>query len=565
MFLTIDFIRVNLIFSLYFTPKRVIIITCFGGDRMSLVYMPNKKNGITYVYESINYWNKEKKQSRSKRVCIGKLDDNGTLIPSKRLQSLVAPTPSKQGPVPTNAVKHSYYGATYLFNAIGDTLGITADLKACFPDSYKQILSLAYFLILEERNSLSRFPKWDKTHNHPYGSCIPSQRSSEILASVTDKSKTHFFRLQGKRRLENEYWAYDTTSISSYSEVLKQVRYGVNKDHDPLPQINLALLFGEESSLPFYYRKLAGNISDVKTVKNLLTDIDHLELGKVKLVMDRGFYSTENINALYQSHLKFLMSTKISLKFVQKELDKVRESIRTRANYNSVYRLYIHTTMTEWEYSQERPYKGDVILDKRRLYLHIYFSGEKALEHEGRFNTMLDLLENELLSGNRRPEHEKQYTRYFEVITTQVRGTKVTAKQEAIARTEKDYGFFVLISNEIKDPIKALELYRNKDLVEKAFGNLKERLNLRRTAVSSECALEGKLFVQFVALIYLSYIKKQMSEKRLYLNYTMQELLDELEVIEAFEQPGSALRVGEVTKKQEELYRALGITPPTTL
>ena len=42
------------------------------------------------------------------------------------------------------------------------------------------------------------------------------------------------------------------------------------------------------------------------------------------------------------------------------------------------------------------------------------------------------------------------------------------------------------------------------DVVEKAFGNLKERLNMRRAMVSSEQSLEGKLFVQFVALIYLS-------------------------------------------------------------
>nr|WP_319219061.1 hypothetical protein [uncultured Trichococcus sp.] len=52
---------------------------------MSLVYVTNKKNGTTYVYESTNYWDKEKKQSRSKRVCIGKLDEAGNLVPSKRL------------------------------------------------------------------------------------------------------------------------------------------------------------------------------------------------------------------------------------------------------------------------------------------------------------------------------------------------------------------------------------------------------------------------------------------------------------------------------------------------
>lgn len=247
------------------------------------------------------------------------------------------------------------------------------------------------------------------------------------------------------------------------------------------------------------------------------------------------------------------------------ELDKVRNTIKTRANYNSAYQIYSHTATVFWNYSQDRSYKGDTIKDKQRMYLHIYFNSEKAFGHENNFNAMLDMLEEELVSERRKPEHEKQYTKYFNVSTTPVRGTKVTVKQEAVDAAEKDYGFFTLISNEIKDPIKALEMYRNKDLVEKAFGNLKERLNMRRTSVSSDSALEGKLFVQFIALIYLSYIKKQMSAQGLYKSYTMQELLDNLDVIECFEQLGSALRVGEVTKKQENLYKSLGVKPPTSL
>ena len=111
---------------------------------------------------------------------------------------------------------------------------------------------------------------------------------------------------------------------------------------------------------------------------------------------------------------------------------------------------------------------------------------------------------------------------------------------------ERNYGFFALLSNDVNDPVQALELYRNKDLVEKAFGNLKERLNMRRTTVSSESALEGKLFIQFVALIYLSYLKKQMETADLFRTFTLQGVLDELDVIEAFEEPGFRLRLGEV-------------------
>ena len=134
-----------------------------------------------------------------------------------------------------------------------------------------------------------------------------------------------------------------------------------------------------------------------------------------------------------------------------------------------------------------------------------------------------------------------------------------------MAEAKRNYGYFVLLSNEVKDAVKALEIYRNKDLVEKAFHNLKERLNLRRMAVSSEQSLDGKLFVQFIALIFLSYITKKMQEKKLFKKHTMQEVLDEFDIIECFEVPGQQLQVGETTKRQMDLYTKMGVMPPTSL
>jgi len=102
-------------------------------------------------------------------------------------------------------------------------------------------------------------------------------------------------------------------------------------------------------------------------------------------------------------------------------------------------------------------------------------------------------------------------------------------------------------------------------LVEKAFHNLKERLNFRRMGVSSEQSLDGKLFVQFIALIFLSYIKKKMQDNNLFKKHTIQGALDEFDVIECFEVPGQQLQVGEVTKRQMNLYTKLGVTPPVSL
>ncbi len=60
---------------------------------MSLVYLKNKKNGVTYVYECQSFWNKEKKKPDSIRSCIGKLHpDTKELIPSKNSQQLAAST-----------------------------------------------------------------------------------------------------------------------------------------------------------------------------------------------------------------------------------------------------------------------------------------------------------------------------------------------------------------------------------------------------------------------------------------------------------------------------------------
>lgn len=537
---------------------------------MAIIYQTDKRSGITYAYEAEYFWDKEKQQSRSKRRLIGRVDtQSGEVIPTdgrmkKSRESANKPT-KKRGPVPPDCSARNFYGATYLLDAIGDKLGITQDLKTCFPDTYKQILSIAYYLILEDSNPLFRFEKWGILHKHPFGKDIPSQRSSELFMSISEEEKNRFFACQGKRRIENEYWAYDTSSISSYSQALRQVQYGNNKEDDRLPQLNLALVFGEQSNLPFYFRKLAGNIPDVKTVQHLIADLDQLGFKKVKLVMDRGFYSEDNINALYREHLKFLVSAKTSLSFIRKELDTVYDDFRTFEYYDDNYELYSTTIQSEWNYTQKRPYKGDTIEEKRRIYIHLYYNIDKAAEDQKIFDRKLMELKKELLDGKRKPEHEKLYKKYFIEKSTPVKGTQVSVKEETVKEAKRYYGFFTLITNETMDSITALGLYRNKDVVEKAFGNLKERLNMRRTLVSSEKSLDGKLFVEFVALIYLSYIKKQMQDEKLFKDYTLQGVLDKLDIIECFENPGQDLRVGEILEKQKDLYLKLGVEPPVSL
>lgn len=49
----------------------------------SIIKKLNKQTGVTYVYESESYWDKKKKQPRSKRKLIGKIDEQtGEIVPT---------------------------------------------------------------------------------------------------------------------------------------------------------------------------------------------------------------------------------------------------------------------------------------------------------------------------------------------------------------------------------------------------------------------------------------------------------------------------------------------------
>lgn len=56
-----------------------------------------------------------------------------------------------------------------------------------------------------------------------------------------------------------------------------------------------------------------------------------------------------------------------------------------------------------------------------------------------------------------------------------------------------------------------------------------------------------------------------MQDQGMYKDYTLQQVLDKLDVIECFEHPGHELRVGEILEKQKDIYVKLGVEPPTLL
>ena len=213
-------------------------------------------------------------------------------------------------------------------------------------------------------------------------------------------------------------------------------------------------------------------------------------------------------------------------------LEKEREPLKLWSNLETQFNTYGVCRMITWNYEEKRPNKGDTLKLNKRAYLHLFYNPEKAIKDQIDMNDYLTTLYEDLENNTLKRYRVKDYDNYFEVTETPKQGKKITPKKEAIAEAVRNYGYFALLSNEVKKPFEALSLYRSKDIVEKAFGDLKERLNFRRMQDSLKLSLNGKFFVEFIALIYLSYVKKRMQDAELFKQRTLQGVLDELDLIE---------------------------------
>ncbi len=518
-----------------------------------LVYHRKKETGYTYVYEVIEeHWDKEKMQMRSKQRCIGKLDPvTGEIIPSKRLGK-----PRDPAPDDTTTAKTTVSGPKFLLEKIDQEIGLSKVLKKACPEHWEAMISLAWYLVCTG-NALAYAESWCQNHETPFEGDLASQRISEFLSSISEDERQTFFKLWGKQIAERDFLCYDITSVSSYAEQNEFVRYGYNRDHEKLAQINLGMVYGQKSFLPVSYRQMPGSITDVVTVRHLLDQLDKLEYPKLHLIMDRGFYSQKNINALAEGGHNFTIGIPTSLKWVREEIDLIRDKVDGPESLKFVGKqaIYVYSRLKSW---------GDT---GRRCYFHLFYDEQKFADDKIAFNTALLTYKEELEQGRRVPEHEEAYSTLFTCHTTPKRGLKVSFNNDAIEAARKKYvGYQAILSTKFKDPLEALKVYREKDAVEKCFDDLKNELDMNRLRVHNACRMQSRMFVQFIALILLSQVRKVIREKMPKSGYTAKGLMMEMESLTTIRYSGKYNnKLTETTKSQREILAAFGVEPENTL
>lgn len=147
---------------------------------------------------------------------------------------------------------------------------------------------------------------------------LSSQSLSRMLSRIGESTANLEFSRRLIQRISTcSTLVYDITSLSSYSQNISLLEYGYNRNGLDLPQINLSLIVDKDLGIPVMYDLYPGSIADVSTLKNTVKKIKSQGVRDYTLLMDRGFFSTDNIDQMISADLSFIIPPTSTLKNVK--------------------------------------------------------------------------------------------------------------------------------------------------------------------------------------------------------------------------------------------------------
>jgi hypothetical protein len=245
-------------------------------------------------------------------------------------------------------------------------------------------------------------------------------------------------------------------------------------------------------------------MSDVKTITGFIDKMKKLGISRIRMLLDRGFYSEANIEVLLNTRIGFYIPIPSNIKTYQELVDKNRKALEMPEYVISIT-----------DDSREAIY-GMTLLGKvanKRVWQHIYYDTARRTEHIIAFFSNIFKWEAELISCNTDKANAWAYEKYFTVKETPKHGRKVTRNQEAINAYKTDRaGYWVILSNCDKNAASALSAYRERALVESQFDDMKNDLDMPRLRTHGQDTMRGRLLVQFLALVICAQIRNTLDE-----------------------------------------------------
>lgn len=486
----------------------------------------HRKNGDTYIYERVTGYDPEKRKTvtLSERL-KGKIKAGTDVIVPTRPKRQKSDTAATESTTPNATRKHT--GVTQLLQWVGKSSKIDSDVFASFErGDAEKILSIARYLVATDGNTLPRMECWQMMHDLPYREGISPDVYGELFNYLGQHEDMiqKYFRNRAAVLKSKPVIAFDSTTISTYSENQIEARHGFNKDGDGLKTVKLLTLFSIKDREPIAFAKQPGNITDVKSIENTLKQIECLDVDRPVIVTDNGYYSHENMMEFARRNMKFLTLVDPDVKWVRQIIDEQRDTVALTSHicpFDINIRGASTSVMHTFEYKRQRSRgtvaAGEVETFAKRLYVHVFYSQHNMGKKSVAFDESILKLKEQIEAGETdfTQSAQRKIDKYL-ILNRMGRGghLKVEFNEQAIADARKYYGYFVLVGNQPMDTFEALENYRMRERIEEAFADQKGSLDSRRPRVWYPDNLRGRMFVQFVALGYLCHLKRKLKEVR---------------------------------------------------
>ena len=496
--------------------------------KIRTVHQP-QKNGDIYVIERKCRYDSEKKYNvvLSSRI-VGKIPlGQDQVVPTRPKRSNGEKVSISDHPLIARRMK---VGMMDIIDHIGKVSGIDDAIYANTDiGTAQKILSLARYLLGTNGQTLPGITTWQYSHSIPYEEGISEDVYHDLFCDVgrDETLMQNFFASRLGNTEDKAVLAYDSTTISTYSQQLPEARYGFNKAHDGKETVKLLSLYSIEKRQPVAFTKQPGNLPDVISIENALKQLQALGIGNAEIITDNGYYSDKNLAELLHAHFDFITLVKTNLTWVKPELNARLDQFRSTSSA-CPFDTNTHglTVMMMHEFSRTRRYgsqkknlkEGDEETFRRRIYLHLFFNPMRRVEQDTAFDNDLFELKGYVEDGKGEEDlSESAWKKVQKFLLVRHYGSKltVTFNEKAIAEEKKYHGYFALVSNGEKDPFECLRKYRKRGTIEFFFESGKQRADGSRTRVWTSDALMGRMFVQFVALCYYEYLSEQIREMKL--------------------------------------------------
>ena len=461
--------------------------------------------GKYYLYEATSKWKPEKKRSiKITGKYLGRITEAEGLV-----ESAISRLRRQQVRIERIQVKE--YGISLAIEHLfTDTVSA---LKKFFPVCWQRLVAMAYGRLVYQ----SPLKNMSFHFSHSY---LSEQYSGVDLSS---RSLGYFLREIGQDRntivefcrsfkISEDCILFDGTDIFSASEEMELPKFSKSKFGTYDDMVNLMCVFSVRQQMPVYYRLLPGNIKDVSAFKMSLQESG---IKDATIIIDKGFASNSNIEALEKEELKFIIPLPRNSSLI--DYQKIKSGDKSLLDGHFQYEgRYI------WQYTTAVDEKKSVT---------VFLDDELRCREEKDY---LNRIESNAVKYTMEKFHERRHT----------------------------FGTVAMLNNIGKSSREVYVDYKTRGEVETMIDTLKNVVDADRTCMQNELALEGWMFINMIALkwyyILLNLLKKHELNKK-YSPTDFLLFLSEVKMVKI----NNTWQKAEVIRKTVELLQKVGIEPIT--